>query len=128
MKKKKTYFLHLGFNTLGLTLGFSQNWVVLFSSFHVFPQCGAKILLSSLRGRKAESCGSRLVSKSVCAKLLQSCPTVRYPMNHSLPGSSVHGIIQARLLEWLPCPPLFPTQGLYTHLLHLLGLTLTQPS
>ena len=27
----------------------------------------------------------------VCAKLLQSCPTLCNPMNHSLPGSSVHG-------------------------------------
>ena len=43
----KTYFLHLGFNTLGLTLGFSQNRVVLFSSFHICPECGAELLLSS---------------------------------------------------------------------------------
>ena len=27
------------------------------------------------------------------------------PMDHSLPGSSVHGILQARILDWLPCPP-----------------------
>jgi len=26
-------------------------------------------------------------------------------MDHSLPGSSVHGILQARILEGLPCPP-----------------------
>ena len=30
----------------------------------------------------------------------QSCPTLRDPMNCSLPGSSVHGIFQARVLEW----------------------------
>ena len=30
----------------------------------------------------------------------QSCPTLRYPMDCSLPGSSVHGIFQARVLEW----------------------------
>ena len=29
-----------------------------------------------------------------------SCPTVRKPMDCSLPGSSVHGIFQARVLEW----------------------------
>ena len=40
------------------------------------------------------------------AKLLQSCPVLCNPMNCSLPGSSVHGILQARVLEWLPCPPL----------------------
>ena len=30
----------------------------------------------------------------------QSCPTVRDPMDGSLPGSSVHGIFQTRVLEW----------------------------
>ena len=30
----------------------------------------------------------------------QSCPTPSNPMNCSLPGSSVHGIFQARVLEW----------------------------
>ena len=30
----------------------------------------------------------------------QSCPTLRNPMDCSLPGSSIHGIFQARVLEW----------------------------
>ena len=34
------------------------------------------------------------------AKSLQSCPTLSDPMDYSLPGSSVHGIFQARVLEW----------------------------
>ena len=33
------------------------------------------------------------------AKSLQSCPTLCDPMDHSPPGSSVHGILQARILE-----------------------------
>ena len=33
-------------------------------------------------------------------EVAQSCPTVSDPMDHSLPGSSVHGIFQARVLEW----------------------------
>ena len=33
-------------------------------------------------------------------EVAQSCPTVRDPMDHSLPGSSVRGIFQARVLEW----------------------------
>ena len=37
----------------------------------------------------------------VHAKLLQSCPNLCSPMDHSLPGSSVHGIIQERILEWV---------------------------
>ena len=31
----------------------------------------------------------------------QSCLTLCNPMGYSLPGSSVHGILQARLLEWV---------------------------
>ena len=34
------------------------------------------------------------------SEVAQSCPTLRDPMDHSLPGSSVHGIFQARVLEW----------------------------
>ena len=33
-------------------------------------------------------------------EVAQSCPTVRDPMDCSLPGSPVHGIFQARVLEW----------------------------
>ena len=36
----------------------------------------------------------------VCAQSLQSCPTLCDPIDSSLPGSSVHGILQARILEW----------------------------
>ena len=35
----------------------------------------------------------------------QSCPTLGNPMDCSPPGSSVHGILQARILEWAACPP-----------------------
>ena len=34
------------------------------------------------------------------SEVAQSCPTLRDPMVCSLPGSSVHGIFQARVLEW----------------------------
>ena len=37
-------------------------------------------------------------------KSLQSCLTLWYPMDCSLPGSSVHGILQARILEWVAMP------------------------
>ena len=36
-----------------------------------------------------------------CAKLLQSCLTLCDPRDYSLPGFSVHGILQARILEWV---------------------------
>ena len=35
------------------------------------------------------------------SEVAQSCPTLSDPMNRSLPGSSVHGIFQARVLEWV---------------------------
>ena len=34
----------------------------------------------------------------------QLCPTLCNPMDSSPPGSSVHGILQARILEWVPRP------------------------
>ena len=35
------------------------------------------------------------------SEVAQLCPTLRDPMDCSLPGSSVHGILQARTLEWV---------------------------
>ena len=37
----------------------------------------------------------------MCAKLLQSCLTLCNPVDGRLTGSSVHGILQARILEWV---------------------------
>ena len=39
------------------------------------------------------------------AKSLQSCPTLCDPMGCSPPGSSLHGILQAGILEWVAFPP-----------------------
>ena len=35
------------------------------------------------------------------SEVTQSCPTLSDPMHCSLPGSSIHGIFQARVLEWV---------------------------
>ena len=40
----------------------------------------------------------------VCAKSLQSCPTLCDPMDYSPPGISVRGILQARIMEWVAIP------------------------
>ena len=47
-------------------------------------------------------------------KSLQSCPTLCEPMARSLPSSSVHGILQARTLEWvaMPSPGDLPNPGI----------------
>ena len=47
------------------------------------------------------------------SEVAQSCPTLSNPMDCSLPGSSVHGIFQARVLEW----------GAIAFSLHALGAT-----
>ena len=38
---------------------------------------------------------------AAAAKSLQSCPTLCDPMDYSPPGFSVHGILQARTLDWV---------------------------
>ena len=38
------------------------------------------------------------------AQLLQLCLTLENPKDYSQPGSSVHGILQARILEWVAMP------------------------
>ena len=48
------------------------------------------------RVRSENHCAFKLVSVLVA----QSCLTLCDPMDCSLPGSSVHGIFQARVLEW----------------------------
>ena len=35
------------------------------------------------------------------SEVTQSCPTLSNPMDCSLPGSSIYGIFQARVLEWV---------------------------
>ena len=44
-----------------------------------------------------------------CAQLLQSSPALSNPMDCGPPGSSVHGILQARILEWAATQGIFPT-------------------
>ena len=43
----------------------------------------------------------RYADAAAAAKSLQSCPTLCDPMDCSLPGFSVHGILQARTPEWV---------------------------
>ena len=43
----------------------------------------------------------RMVTAAAAARSLQSCPTLRDPIDGSPPGSPVPGILQARTLEWV---------------------------
>ena len=44
---------------------------------------------------------SKLLKPHVCIKSFWLCRTLCDPVDYSLPGPSVHGILQARMLEWL---------------------------
>ena len=48
--------------------------------------------------------GGGVLHGYVCAQSLQSCLILCDPMVCSLPGSSIHGILQARILEWVALP------------------------
>ena len=44
----------------------------------------------------------------VCVLVAQSCPTLWDPKDYNPPGSPVHGILQARILEWVANPEIEP--------------------
>ena len=66
-------------------------WMILFVCLFLFTSSTPPLLFSF----------SNLEAAAAAAKSLQSCPTLSYPMDCSLPGFSVHGIFQARVLEWV---------------------------
>ena len=101
----------LGVATKGLrsSRGCKLKWV----HFHFSPTQGWPHT-SVLRGNPPSGQGSsdnpdhsllrpRVRMKSVKVKVLvtQSCPTLCDPMDYSPPGSSVHGILQARIMQWV---------------------------
>ena len=67
----------------------SLNYPFFFQSFSMFFFC---VCVSLSTGD---------LSMCVHAKSVQSCPTLCDPMGCNPPGFSVHGILQARILEWV---------------------------
>ena len=75
----------------------------------VYPQLTR--LTKHERHGKPRMCGSHLtltpdiwyelMAAAAAAKSLQSCPTLCDPIDGSPPGSPIHGILQARTLEWV---------------------------
>ena len=64
----------------------------------VFPQMGPG---NCAKYKKHEDFYKEEYEKYVCVCLVaHSCPTLCNPMDCSLPGSFIHGIFQARVLEW----------------------------
>ena len=70
--------------------------------------------LSALNSQSHQSIQLALPQiRSIEVLVIQSCLTLCDPMDCSLPGSSVHRILQAKILEWVvfPSPGHLPTQG-----------------
>ena len=74
------------------------------------------------RKKKNYTCNYVYIYMCVCVKSLQLCLTLCNTMDCSLQGSSVHRILQARILQWVSAllQGIFPTQELNLHLLWLL--------
>ena len=64
----------------------------------LFKECGFTLVNIDTFGFVSWLC--YLAAAAASAKSLQSCPTLCDPMDGSLPGSSVPGIFQARVLDW----------------------------
>ena len=78
---------------------------------------------SRVRFGSGEISASLLSDPVLSRQLLGLCPTLCDPVDCSPPGSSVHGVLQAGILEWVAMPLLqgiliFPTQGSNPGLLH----------
>ena len=59
-----------------------------------------KVMITTLDNQTTQS----ECLKHIVVLVAQSCPTLCDPTECSLPGSSVHGILQARILEWVAIP------------------------
>ena len=69
---------------------------------HLFFSMMSSIDLIVSRSQKPSSC--LCVCVCVCVWITQSCLTLCDPTNCRPPGFSVHGILQARILEWIAIP------------------------
>ena len=79
---------------------------VAFCNLQIKPHCFCRLVFL---GCDLHKCFSLLTApfsgySESEVKVAQSCLTLCDPMNCSLPGSSVHGILQARIVEWVAMP------------------------
>ena len=91
----------------------------------LLPHCGQILYQLSHKGSPVQLWRMRCIypAAAAAAKSRQSCPTLCDPIDSSPPGSSVHEILQARILEQVAIfllQRIFSTQGSNPHLLCLL--------
>ena len=72
-------------------------------SYKVVPlgECSKEEWCSGEIWKQSRRAGSDMVWSCLCVRSLKSCPACCDPMDCSPPGSSVHGMLQARILEWV---------------------------
>ena len=74
-------------------------------NFHTYPSCHCilrfLVFKCSLLPPPTSSLSSKIPRTHSRSEVAQLCPTLCDLMDCSLPGSSVHGIFQARILEWV---------------------------
>ena len=87
----------------------------------VQPQRGQRTRLHLPRNSPSENTGVGCHLLLQCMKVksesevTQSCPTLRDPMDCSLPGSSIHGIFQARVFTGMGCHCLLRTISIHNY-------------
>ena len=73
--------------------------------FSVSVQFSGSVLSKSLQHHELQHakppCPSSTLRACECVLVAQSCPTLCNPMDCSQPGSSIYGIFQTRVLEWV---------------------------
>ena len=87
---------------------------------HVLVSCPVDTLPNT-HIKYLANCEMKFSCAGVLVLVPQSCLTLCDPINNSPAGFYVHGILQARILEWIVMPSLqeiFPTHGLNLSLLH----------
>ena len=79
------------------------NGIIKLQKFHKkrFKFCDTVHFFLDIKHIHSNNNNTNYLLDLVSSKVAQSCPTLCSPMDCSLPGSSVHGIFQARVLEWV---------------------------
>ena len=97
-----TFTLHCELDLFMLSQNMSQVFfLVIFIVFKYLKHFYSFFLVAYNRSSNLILIYFPFIYKYICVKSLQSCLTFCNPMNCSFPGSSVHGILQIRILEWV---------------------------
>ena len=80
-----------------------KEWAMLFHMPHLYACCSNWNTWANSNASLC-MCVCVCVCVCVCAQSLPLCLTLCDPMGYSLPVSSVHGLLQARIVEWVSMP------------------------